>query len=521
MKSETTIMAITVIRTPTSALLLLLISYGFFGVSFCSDHLPLALQGIDVGHPTIDVTPKPMHEFSQGSKDVQYCERVPVYGISRMKIQSYAKAYKVMLVPSVVIPDKWHNKIQICFHQNASLGLCQCEKDDWKSVHKGSWSSNMSPYEQRFVDVKFLGGVSGSVTVTLDEVSQGWRYVLLLVGIALLFLAPVVSVWVPFYYTSSMAIGVLAVILILLYQGMKLLPTGRKSAFYLSMYTSLLGAGSFLVHYVAVFVNSILSNFGFSQEMQNPVSVFVLLTIIILGAGLGYWLVRKYVISEDGDVDVGVAQFIKWSMRTIAITCIFLSSNDTPLAMLAVGSSLFLYYMITSIKWHDYQAPPLSKKSNRWHFNGHRTPKAGRAEFLSRPKKSGSLGSPWNAPTNSFGWSNSPVKGIMVTTGDRGSTGSQHDFYSTFHKTPNRKKFSKEEWKEFTEESTRESVAELASSPEFTDWMINNANRIKLLPDNGSEDDVSRSDDDASVSDSTDGYFRKADRRGFFNWRKH
>lgn len=114
---------------------------------------------------------------------------------------------------------------------------------------------------------------------------------------------------------------------------MKLLPTGRKSAFYISMYTSLvsvlhfasiftaffktlkfknlmvfcytsdskgigpskhaiskdvkafgfcynfvcflyfqLGAGSFLVHYVAVFVNSILINFGFSQEMQNPVS---------------------------------------------------------------------------------------------------------------------------------------------------------------------------------------------------------------------------------------------------------
>lgn len=27
----------------------------------------------------------------------------------------------------------------------------------------------MSPFEQKFVDVKFVGGVSGSVTVTLDE----------------------------------------------------------------------------------------------------------------------------------------------------------------------------------------------------------------------------------------------------------------------------------------------------------------------------------------------------------------
>ncbi|KAI3743371.1 hypothetical protein L1987_61078 [Smallanthus sonchifolius] len=495
----------------TSTLLLILIFYGLFEVSFCSDHQPLVLQGIDVGHPTIDVTPTPIYGSSQGSKDVQSCERVPVHGISRMKIQSYTKAYKVMLVPSVVIPDKWHNKIQVCFHRNASLGLCQCEKDDWRSVQKGLWSSTMSPYEQRFVDVKFIGRVSGSVTVTLDEVSQGWRYVLLLLGIALLFLAPAVSNWVPFYYTSSMAIGVLAVILILLYQGMKLLPTGRKSAFYLSIYTSLLGAGSFLVHYVAVFVNSILSNFGFSQEMQNPVTVFVLLTIILLGAGLGYWLVRKYVISEDGDVDVGVAQFIKWSMRVIAVTCVFLSSNDTPLAMAAVGSCLALYYMITSLKWHDYQAPRLSKKSNRWQFKGQNTPKAGRAEFLSRPKKISSSGSPWNG-RNSFGWSDSPAKGMVHTSGDRGSTGSQHEFYSTFHKTPNRKKFSKKEWEEFTEESTRESVAELASSPEFTDWVIKNANRIKLLPDNGS-------DDDASGSDSTDGYLAKnASRRGFFSW---
>lgn len=109
----------------------------------------------------------------------------------------------------------------------------------------------------------------------------------------------------------------------------------------------------------------------------------MLLAIILLGAGLGYWLVRTYVISEDGDVDIGIAQFIKWAMRVIAVTCIYLvsylinliilsykyfmlydiiqffillqSSIDTPLAMVAVGSSISLYYMITSIKWHNHQ----------------------------------------------------------------------------------------------------------------------------------------------------------------------
>ena len=49
-------------------------------------------------------------------------------------------------------------------------------------------------------------------------VQQRWRYILLAVGVVSLFSAPFVSEWVPFYYTSSMAIGVLAVALILLLQ---------------------------------------------------------------------------------------------------------------------------------------------------------------------------------------------------------------------------------------------------------------------------------------------------------------
>lgn len=120
----------------------------------------------------------------------------------------------------------------------------------------------MSPYEQTFVDVKFGDGVSGSVTVSLDEVQQKWRYILLAVGFVLLFLAPFVSEWVPFYYTSSMAIGVLAVVLILLYQARKLLPTGRRNAFYLGIMSTVLGAGSFVVHSLSAFLNSFLQNLG-------------------------------------------------------------------------------------------------------------------------------------------------------------------------------------------------------------------------------------------------------------------
>jgi hypothetical protein len=47
---------------------------------------------------------------------------------------------------------------------------------------------------------------------------QQWRLMCLAVGFVLLLLAPIVSSWVPFYYSTSMAIGVFLVIIILLFQ---------------------------------------------------------------------------------------------------------------------------------------------------------------------------------------------------------------------------------------------------------------------------------------------------------------
>uniref|UniRef100_A0A0E0G5I2 Cation-transporting P-type ATPase N-terminal domain-containing protein n=1 Tax=Oryza nivara TaxID=4536 RepID=A0A0E0G5I2_ORYNI len=52
--------------------------------------------------------------------------------------------------------------------------------------------------------------------------------------------------------------------------GMKLLPMGRKSLFYLTIYGSVVGVGSYAVHYFSTLVASILENFGLSEEMHNP-----------------------------------------------------------------------------------------------------------------------------------------------------------------------------------------------------------------------------------------------------------
>jgi len=50
--------------------------------------------------------------------------------------------------------------------------------------------------------------------------------------------------------------------------------------------------------------------------------VLLIALIILAGAALGYWIVRKYVISEDGSIDAGIANFVKWAMRVLAVVSV-------------------------------------------------------------------------------------------------------------------------------------------------------------------------------------------------------
>lgn len=116
---------------------------------------------VDITNPELHFTP------SNKNEDI-YCERVRVGGVSMANIKSFANSYRVTVTPSVAIPERLHSKIEVCFHRNATRGLCKCGKDEWKGIHKGQWMSVMSPYEGRFVDVKVLGG-TGAMTVSVKE----------------------------------------------------------------------------------------------------------------------------------------------------------------------------------------------------------------------------------------------------------------------------------------------------------------------------------------------------------------
>ncbi|CAN1312695.1 hypothetical protein LINPERPRIM_LOCUS28723, partial [Linum perenne] len=445
-------------------LLFLTLSSSIIPLSHAAPESPL-LKGVDLGNPRLDVNLQPGHVHSPGSdsKEALFCDRVKVSGLSRLKLASYSNSLRVTLVPSAVIPERLHRRIQVCFHRNVSIGWCHCGKEDWKSFQNGQWSSLMSPYGERYIDVKAIGEISGRITVQIEEEPHRWRLLCLAVGLVLLFLAPVVSSWVPFYYSSSMAIGIILVIVILLFQ---------------------LGAGTIILHHISELINSILLNFGLDEEMHNPVYIFVLVGIILAGAALGYWMVRKFVISKDGNVDSGVAQFVKWSIRAIATTFLFQSTADPLYALATVVLSYMVCFIITKLTRRPvYQSGKVAGRQS--------------AEFYRRAAAASSKMSPGGRPSSV--WANSPVKGLVTSSPNaHASPLAQQDYYSTFHKTAKRKKYTKKEWDEFTRESTKEAMKEWASSPEVASWLINNADRIQLLPSDCSSEEITGSESDST-----------------------
>ncbi|CAA7047276.1 unnamed protein product [Microthlaspi erraticum] len=475
-----------------------------------------ALKGVGPGQRALNVS-------------LTSCERIQVYGYSRTELAKYAHSLRLNLAPLVNVRERLHSKIQVCVHRNASLGMCKCEKADWRNLQRGLWSSVMSPYDKQYVDVKFSGDSSVSVTISVAEDFQRWRIVCLVAGLVVILAAPVVSSWLPFYYTSSMAVGVFLVVLIIIFQAMRILPTGRKNFMYLALYGSVVGLGSFILHQFSTMVNMILVNLGLSDDMYNPVAILLLVGIVITGAASGFWAVRKFVVSKDGGVDASVAQFVKWAMRSVAATFIFQSTLDTPLAMGAFVSASFLGFLVSKML---HKRKSVVAQSQWLVPAGKGRPMNGRAEFLSRPGGGGGLwnsarrssvpshsgspsngGGPWNSARRSIvpSYSGSPSNGVrhMISPSfvDRRSPIERKDFYSTYHRTPNRRKLSKREYEELTVETTREAMAGLTASPGFSDWLIERADRIKLLSGESYDDD------------NDDGYGSESDSTGEQSWR--
>ncbi|KAK2965538.1 hypothetical protein RJ640_030586, partial [Escallonia rubra] len=282
---------------------------------------------------TLQLSPGVLVERSPGIKPgvKVVCERVHIHGLPRLKnLRKFAHLLKVN-VSHANSSDRLPN-VEVCFHRNASLGIGMCPQGQWERLTKGSWARSMSPFDHKLLDVRITGSSSANFVISIHEEFLLYRLIFLALGITMLTLASFLSKSLVFYYSGAMAVGVALVILIILFQGMKLLPTGRKSSLAVFLYSSLIGLGTFVLSYVPRLLRSILVEMGVSEDMYNPLAVIVLFFIVVTGAWLGFWVVRKFVLTEDGSVDTGVSLFVAWSIRIFASVMILQSSVDPLLA---------------------------------------------------------------------------------------------------------------------------------------------------------------------------------------------
>uniref|UniRef100_M0ZUT8 Uncharacterized protein n=1 Tax=Solanum tuberosum TaxID=4113 RepID=M0ZUT8_SOLTU len=222
---------------------------------------------------TLQISPGIVVENSPGSKPGTkvICERVQIHGLSRLKsLRKYAHSVKVNV--SYLNPSGRPPNAEVCFHRNQSLAIGMCPAGQWMKLTKGSWVRSMSPFEHRFLDIRMTGSSKDTFQVSLHEDFYLYRVVFLVLGILLLALASFLSKSLVFFYGGAMAVGVLLVILMVLFQGMKLLPTGRKSSLAIFLYSSIVGVGSFILSYVPQLLRSILREIGVGEDMYNPVS---------------------------------------------------------------------------------------------------------------------------------------------------------------------------------------------------------------------------------------------------------
>ncbi|CAA0841063.1 Uncharacterized conserved protein (DUF2215 [Striga hermonthica] len=399
------------------------------------------------------------------------CERVPVHGLPRIKhLRKFANSLKVKV--SCTNPSAPSPRIDVCFHRNASLGVGMCPQDHWERLSKGLWMKPMSPFDHKILDIRVGTSYSESLEVSFDEEFFLYRILFLVFGIVLMSLAPWLSQSLVFYYSGAMVIGIFLVILMILFQGMKLLPTGRKSSLGIFLYSCFIGLGSFLLQYVPKLLRALMAEIGLPEDMHDSLAILLLVFLVITGACLGFWVVRKLVLTADGSIDFGVSQFVTWSLRIVASVMILQSSLDPLLAVGAWVGGIVISLLLMSPR------PKVVRRVCR---------KLRRLKRLNLKEPLDPYASPVTNPSIPRPPARSPytsVPGSRSKSPERFSD--SQTFYSTFHDTPDRRKFAKAEWKSFTRESTRKALEGLVSSPDFSKWAVAHADRITLAPTNES-----------------------------------
>ncbi|CAL5326132.1 unnamed protein product [Camellia sinensis] len=405
---------------------------------------------LDVAQPTtLQISPRLLVEKSLGSKHgaIVLRERVLIHGLSRLKnLRKFAHSVKVNV--SIVSSSARLPNVE---------GMCP--QGQWEKLVEGSWVRSMSPFDHKLLDVRMVGSSLEILQVSLTEEFFSYRVIFLVLGIINMTLASSLSKSLVFYYSSAMAVGIIPVISVILFQDHREQKRRLGEGW----------VGFFLLRYLPRLLRSVLTGMGISEDMYNPLAIFLLVFLVLAGAWLGFWVVHKLVLTEDGLIDIGVSKFVAWSIRIIASVMILQSSVDPLLAAEALLCGVVQNLRRTIKHSHRYQIPGSSPSKDSYDEYVHNIWKPNNSGFL-KPRSRHFTKVP----------SNSPIQGLIRTPPSQLSDSETH--YSSFHMTPERRKFSKDEWEKFTKDSTKKALEELVSSPDFSKWAVINAERITLSP---------------------------------------
>ncbi|XP_024019150.1 uncharacterized protein LOC21399322 [Morus notabilis] len=413
------------------------------------------------------------------------CERVRIYGLSR--IQNLWKfSHSVKIKVSVTNSTGHLPKAGVCFHRNMSLGLGMCPKNKWENVSNGSWARSASPFGHKVLDIRAASSSLESFEVSIEEELHVYRVVCLALGMVMMSLASFLSNSLVFYYGTTMASGGILVIVVVFFQGLKkameLLPTGSKTSLFI--YSSVVGLVSFLFYYFPGIWHSILTEAGISEEMYYALVVFLVVFLILAGGWLAFWVVHKHIPTEDGSIDTSTSLFVAWSIRILSALLILQSSVDPMLATEALIFGMITSSILRSIfrlRRIRYIYRELRKSAKRKHKTAHLPGSSALEDPLDRIRSNEDFSFRTIPRSKNFTM-------VPSSPADRGFSGSGSNqlYISSFHTTPEGRRFSKPEWEKFTRESTDNALEELASSPGFGKWLSQNADRITVTPPSSS-----------------------------------